>query len=433
MTLENTAPAAAPEATPMPAAAPELASQEVEARSSGFEDLTPEELAYFNSRGTETTGLGVAPEPAAPTVIPYRAPVTPDSAPIAPIPAALAPAPAPQPAAQPPAAAPAQPEMATEPVTLDEIVVDAEGRMRNGKGQYVPHAALHEARERAKAERGRADSLEGQIKVLEGRFQQLLATAQPQPAPAVAPEPVAPPVVEDPEPDIDTDLFGYVKWQKRQVENLKSQLAETAKTATQRVEEVRGAMTEQQMLSSYRNDAQQFVAAKPEFAGAYRHLIDSRHAELALMGFDKPEERSAMIHREEREIVQQAYKLGKRPAEFLYNIAMSRGFRASPSTAPVVGAAPAPAPAPVAPVTPPAATPTYAPPAATPAAINQAAVALQNAAAAQAAAATLSGAGGASGDGLTAEAIANMSDADFMAFSQKMGKSGMRAVLGGRG
>jgi hypothetical protein len=190
-------------------------------------------------------------------------------------------------------------------------------------------------------------------------------------------------------------------------------------------------MTEAQMLNAYRQDAQAFNAAKPEFGGAYRHLIDNRHAELALMGYNDATERSRIIHEEERGLVQQAYKLGKRPAEFLFNVAVTRGYR-SPAGAAPAPAAPAPVPAPTPAAIVPAPTPPVATVAtATPAAINAEAQRLQNAAAAQNAAVTLSGAGGAGGENLTAEAIAAMSETDFAALQKRLGPAGMRQFMGG--
>lgn len=421
----------------------EFERSEIEARSAPAwsEELTPEELAYFNSRGENVAGLGVsdapapaperfdpapAPVPPAPAPAPVtaeapRAPVTPDSAPVVPTPA--------------PAAVGAVGE--NEDVDLDTLTVDSQGVMRDPQGRFVPHSALHRAREKFKAARASADAaaaenrrLMEQIATLSGRFEQLSALMQPA-APAAAPTAPAP-EPEDVAPDVNTDIFGYVAWQSRQLEKANKSIAELRAQSQEQVESVRGQLTEQGMMNHYRNDAQAFVAQKPEFGDAYRHLVNARNAELALMGYDDANQRMQIIQNEERELVAMAHKRRQRPAEFIYNVSVARGFRAPAAAVPApVAAVPAPiAAAPAAPLPTPVAAPAAPAPTATPAAIT-AAQQLANQAAARAAAGTLSGAGGGSGDGLTVDAIASMSDAEFAALHAKLGMRGMRQFLGG--
>jgi hypothetical protein len=447
MTREENNPSGAPSA-PAPSEAPQnpqdFERTEIEARSTGWEseDLTPEELAYFNSRGEDTSKLGLPPEatpapapqpapftpPAPPPPAPApvqateapRAPVTPDSAPIVPQPAPVAPS--------------TESVGADEDVDLDKLTVDAQGVMRDERGRYVPHSALHKARERFKAERDRANNhaqenaaLQQKLATLEGRFATLSELVKPQAAQPAAP--AAPAEPEDVAPNPETDIFGYVAWQSRQIDKANKRIEALQAKATQDVEAVRGQVTEANMMQHYKSDAQAFAATKPEFAPAYRHLINGRNLELSLLGYEDATERMRIINNEERELVTTALRLNKRPAEFMYNIAVSRGFNVPaapppppppPTPAPVVAAPPVTAPVPV-PV----------PHTATPAAINGAQH-LANLAAAQAASATLSGAGGASGDGVTMEMVAAMSDAEFEAFQQRVGgKKGLRQFLGG--
>lgn len=434
MTFETPAVPASVVPTAEPAPAPAPAPAEVEApleigpkTSSGYldEKLSPEEEAYFKSRGED-----VAPEltrrfgPSdtdAPLEVSARRPVTPDSAPAVPA-TAQQPAPAPAPS---PTTDPNQYVQENEEISLDDLTVDNAGVMRDGKGRFVPHAALHKARERAKSERTRADDLVRQNSDLMAKYTLLAQRVDTlvAPQPAAQPAPAAPaPEPEDVAPDPEVDIFGYVKWQGRQMAKLQEQLTTKSKAAEEEVGRVREEVTQQNMLTHYRTDAQAFNAQKPEFKDAYRHLIDARHAELALMGYGDPAVRAAHIHREERELVEQAYKQGKRPAEFIYNIAVTRGFRAPvapPPPPPVVTAAP---------MLNLGAAPT--PPNATPAGLNHAQQ-LANQAAALAASATLSGSGGPGGDALTAEAIANMSEAEFEATHKRLGKAGMRSFMGG--
>lgn len=397
----------------------------------GDDQLTEAELAYFKSGGQEVTGLlndtrykdDVIARQAAEAGAP---PTNPDI----PVPASAAPlAPAAPVQASTTPAAPAAEVVVPEGEDVDftKVVTDPDGRMRDDKGRFVPHAALHKERVRLAAERERSNGLAAENATLNQNYTKLservkvlqeIFEKNNEPVPAAAapatPEPVAP-------PDPETDIFAYSRWQADQIKAANERIEALAKKMEESTGQVQAKMTEQSMVSAYKEDASRFAAEKPDFGKAYSHLIVQRHAALAMMGFADAEERNKIINSEERELVERAYTQGKRPAEFIYNYASTMGYRA---------AAPDPTQTTPAPV---AAAPGSGgdTPAAPAGAVISEAEKLLNAQRAQAASATLSGTGAASGEGLTAEALANMSEAQFEQIAAQLGRKGMRAYMGG--
>jgi hypothetical protein len=119
------------------------------------------------------------------------------------------------------------------------------------------------------------------------------------------------------------------------------------------------------------------------------------------MGMTDVAERNRFIANEERGLVAQAFRSRRSPAQMLYNLAVARGF-----TAP-------------------------APSSATQQQADPAQKVEQIARGQRVAGASLSGAGGSSGEGLTADALANMSEEEFAAMAAKLGNARMRQLLGG--
>jgi hypothetical protein len=178
---------------------------------------------------------------------------------------------------------------------------------------------------------------------------------------ALTPQPQEP-TDEDPEPDPETDIFAHNAWLKRQ-------LVQTQQAFDERIgqmETTRQTETsEQQLASTYMEDAQRFAAAEPNFGPAYSHLMQVRTAQLALYHFGKdltdeqnptqltPQEFTKIkseIAREERALVSQALKTGRSPAQAVYTMARQTGYRPqAPQKAP---AANGQAPAKVAPAAP---------------------------------------------------------------------------------
>lgn len=364
-------------------------------------------------------------------------PVNPQPAPTPPPEAPKAPEPAPQSPPQPDQAQTAQ-EKALDPYRPDapreqpkqdeppkgeefepgEITFDAEGRARDAKtGKYVPHQALHAERVRRKEveselQKQREEFTRAQerlnmlTEILEGQQTAQLQQQQPQNQ-----------TEEETEIDPKVDIFAAFGQLKKRNDALTQQLAETRDSTTKQY-------TQMQMAERYRQDATRFASENADFFDAYRYLLDTRKAELEVLGFTDPQAISQAIASEERALVQhELSRPGGRPAQKIYDLARAKGYRKKE-------AAPAPAPTPPAPQAAPQPQSQPAqtqPPQPDRSAIEQ----IQNIQNGSQANATLTGSGGSPGEGLTIKQLAEMPEDKFLDFAAKIGKDKLDRILRG--
>jgi hypothetical protein len=280
-------------------------------------------------------------------------------------------------------AAPSEDENASPPQgEADDPALGPDGKPKN-PGQWVRHGALHAERERRK----KAEAELQAERELRARFDERLKMydALQQPNAARAEEP----------PDPNNDIFGYVRYLERKVADVEGKISETARLS----ESQRADMA---LKDAYFTDARNFIGKTPDFAAAYQHLLRSRDQELAMMGTADPQQRAAVIADEERSVVGRALQDGTSPAEFIYRLAKSRGYQSPAPDAPAARSGKAP--------------------------VTEQIEVIQRG---QAAAKSLSTVGGAAGDTITPEALANMSDDEFRALFDRLSKSKQREMLGG--
>lgn len=343
------------------------------------EVLSEAEMAYFKSGGTDTSGLQIENAPTAP---PATAPG--DTQEAAPTDQAKAPA--------------------GEEGDEDGIVIGPDGRARNAKsGQYVPHAALHKERTRRKEIEAENLSYRDKLARVEERlaiFNEMLGKGEgtgAANAPTASKEAGKSALEEEPI-DPDVDIFAALRQQQRINAELRRMVTEGEKAREQQ-----NAATS--IKTAYQQDATAFMAKAPDFKDAYEHLVATLHKELEMMGVADEAARNRAIAEQERELVANALKQNKSPAELIYGIAKTRGFYgSSPKVIPQQNA-----------------TQRQASPEAK----------IDNVLRGQGAVLSLSKAGGASGEGLTVEALASMSEAEFAAMTKSLSKAQLRAIMGG--
>lgn len=267
-----------------------------------------------------------------------------------------------------------------------EIVIDANGRPKDKTtGRFVPHGAFHKEREKRKATEQELEAMREKFTRADERMQLLNDLLGNDGQQAQQKKDVE----DDTPPDPEKDIFAFVKWQTKQIEKLQSRLTETADQTNQREQ----ARSTQQI---YQADAMRFMQEQPAFRDAYQFLLEGRSKELEAVGVSDAGQRQRMIADEERGIVEQALKAGKSPSQLIYSLATARGF--------------------------------------VPKAQQQQQSANERVAAIkrgqQNAGPSLSNAGGSSGEGLTTEALANMSEEEFDAVVSKLSKSQRMQLLG---
>lgn len=204
----------------------------------------------------------------------------------------------------------------TETASGSEQVQQDQGQEEaDKKNSMVPHAALHEQREKRKAAEKRASQLEIENARFRERFKVLeeLNTKKPE----------EPKVV----PRASEDIFGAVDHTAQSIEQLNKRL-------DQQEQQTREAAKHNQLVGAYRDDASRFEQTTPDFRDAYNHLLVSRVNELKALGFEDQAIRQS-LEAEEIQIAQFAFQRGESPAETIYKLAQGRGYTKKPPAADV--------------------------------------------------------------------------------------------------
>lgn len=299
-----------------------------------------------------------------------------------------------------------------------EIYLDENGRAKDAKtGKFVPHAALHKERERHKQTKTELELHREKMARAEERLAILNEVLSGESSANGANQPGAQAQksnsVFDEEPiDPSVDFVGAV-------DQIRRQQAEMRNGFVQSRQELQQKEAVQQMQQLYYADATRYAQENPNFKDAYFHLVEGRHRELEAMGMKDKGARDSYIAQEEQALVAQAINQGMSPSQAIYNIAIARGFspqQAAQAADQATGQANS----------------GYANGGNAYQAPNASgAEKINNIRRGREANQTLSRAGGSSGEGLTYEALANMSEEEFASVASKLGKSKLRQILGG--
>jgi hypothetical protein len=208
----------------------------------------------------------------------------------------------------------------------EAITIDEDGRARNAKGKFVPHAALHKERETHKATRAERDNLRVENAKVSERLAMLLQALEPErPAQQAAPEEpqITPISVED-------DLIGALKQMQEFALKGRGQTAPEVRQLQQRIDGMEAHHQVTAISNRYASDVQAAranTAAMPGFEDAVRHLVMQQDAMLAAQGWTDPAARRNEIQAAERNFVLKAYKENANPAVRLYDMAKAVGWK----------------------------------------------------------------------------------------------------------
>lgn len=198
------------------------------------------------------------------------------------------------------------------------IVEDAPAPQQ--RSAMVPHAALHEEREKRKASDARAKLLEERTNLLLERF----AQPQPQQQHVQVQQPQAEEI-----PSLETDPLGHIVGQ---IQALAKRQEEFAAATTQRQQQEQYNAAASQIVNRAVAMEQEFARATPDYAEAAAYLQEGRRQEYTALGYE-PYQVSQAIQSEAQQIAQQALSRNQNPAEVIYNIARARGFAKAPPAA----------------------------------------------------------------------------------------------------
>lgn len=348
----------------------------------GFaESLSDAEMAYFNTKGEDTSGFG--------SEQPAEAPQQPAGGDFQ----------SSEPNGQ---AQQEPPQQAAEGDDDDGIYIDENGKARSvATGKFVPHAALHKERTRRQAVEAENLTMREKMARAEERLAVLNEVLMATPADGGDPQQQAQTkTVEEelgPAPDPEKDIFAYVQWQQKKIELQDKRFNEMLEAQMAAQQAQQNQQQSQQFQQAYQNDAINFIQKQPDFPEAYKFIANSFATELKSMGYNDQQIQQRLMQ-EEAVLVSEAFQRNMSPAQVIYDRARARGYN-----------------------------PTQA------AQQHQQNTQqkLETIQKGQRATASLSAAGGSSGEGLTVEAIANMSEEEFAALHSKLGKSKIRQLLGG--
>ncbi|MDE3117312.1 MAG: hypothetical protein KGL26_17075 [Pseudomonadota bacterium] len=183
--------------------------------------------------------------------------------------------------------------------------------------QMVPHAALHEERERRKSVEAQLAEERKARQALDERTN-LLLQRMGSPAPA-APQSGAPAI-----PDVEKDPVGHILGQIQQRDQV---LQAVVQQLTQRQQVDQQAIAIQQVKDAATSAEREFRAQTQDYDAAVAYLIDSRSKEMELAGYD-PVQRQTILAQEALNVAHRAIQQNRNPAQMIYDLAKLRGYQA---------------------------------------------------------------------------------------------------------
>lgn len=176
----------------------------------------------------------------------------------------------------------------------------------------VPHGAFEKERQGRKAAQR---ELEAERRASAERFASLQGKLD------VLNQVLQPPAQTPPSPE--QDIFGAFNHLSNQFSSLQQERQQEAARRQQADQQNQHVA---QITSAYMADAARFRTEQPDFNDAYQFLLSSRQAELSAVGYDAQTVQNA-IRNDELNIVGFALQQGASPAETVYRLAQSRGYR----------------------------------------------------------------------------------------------------------
>lgn len=168
------------------------------------------------------------------------------------------------------------------------------------KDTMVPHAALHEERERRKELAAELEKARELSRKMEERFQAWQDANKPKP----------PAFEEDPAAHLKAETEELKAWREEQ-----RRAAEESRANQERRSQ------QERMMQTYHAYARDFAQRTPDFQESYKALAAWRDEELRVAGWDDPAERHQRLIADEMGIVAKAMRDGVNPAERIYALA----------------------------------------------------------------------------------------------------------------
>jgi hypothetical protein len=141
--------------------------------------------------------------------------------------------------------------------------------------------------------------------------------------------PVAP-VQQEVIPDPEVDPLGY---QQYEINSLKKALGQQHQYLSEQQQRSQRVAQEQAFMQAYKNSADQFAQATPDFYDAYKYIVAEKTKEFVAAGYT-PAEADRLVIEDEMAIASRAFQQNANPAERIYNVARNRGYTGKAKVAP---------------------------------------------------------------------------------------------------
>lgn len=224
-------------------------------------------------------------------------------------------------------------EAATEGESEGEAEVEGAAPAAQKPGM-VPHAAMHEERERRKEADARALRLEQENRTLTERTNRVLESLAARQAPTEV-APADPSKTVRAVPDFAADPAGHIAAllhnQEVRLTSTQTAVADLANRGQQQTANVQQATAQAQAIQQINSRAQtlesEFKGANPDYEAALNHVVSQRHAELQALGVTDPVQRANILQQEAFGIAARSAQDNSNPAEVLYKFALARGYK----------------------------------------------------------------------------------------------------------
>lgn len=193
-----------------------------------------------------------------------------------------------------------QSETLAESEQLEQEPAAQEQEQQREAPRMVPIDALHEARAQAKELKAQVAQLSAERQKFEQWKSQIEQRLNPQEQ--------VPAFDENP------------------AENLRHEVTSTKAKLEAFERQAQAQAQEQQFSTWYQAQAAQFTQKQPDFMEAYSAVISARTTELDAQGLSPQQIRDA-IKREEQMVAVSAAQMGINPAQMMYHIALSKGYK----------------------------------------------------------------------------------------------------------
>lgn len=199
----------------------------------------------------------------------------------------------------------AEPEKAEEPAAPEPEKQEAAPEAEKGQ---VPYSALHEERMLRKEANEKLTEVQDQVSQLQGLREELTAFRDEKKA-------------EQDQTSYDDDPIGHLREQQEQMQSDLRERDQQTETQQAQIQEV------QQLQNTINAQVNEFVKDNADYQDALTYVTERRTNDLLALGIIDPVQQQQILNTEAWNIAQTALQNNKNPADVVYTMAKSWGYK----------------------------------------------------------------------------------------------------------